>query len=188
MRSSRTRRPSSKANRAASYASAAPGSAIRRLRNSCQSDLCDIAITPRRHSHASAGAEGPGRLPASRLINCLGLSVARRWRYHRARSNVVREVPSTTAMEVTQVVDDDLRSRTWPTHLRWSGVEPPRGIEPRTCSLRGGRTTPTTASTRDNSCSSHTFGCTSGTVRPDFAPRLIPRQSDGGFSEVAVCA
>ena len=54
-------------------------------------------------------------------------------------------------------------------------VEPPKGIEPLTCSLRGGRTTPTTASTCDNSCSSHTFGCTSGTVRPEFAPRLIPR-------------
>ena len=37
-------------------------------------------------------------------------------------------------------------------------MEPPRGIEPRTCSLRGGRTTPTTASTSGNSCSSHTFG------------------------------
>jgi hypothetical protein len=55
--------------------------------------------------------------------------------------------------------------------------EPPRGIEPRTCSLRGGRTTPTMASTSDNSCTSHTFRCTSGTVRPEFAPRLIPRRT-----------
>jgi hypothetical protein len=50
------------------------------------------------------------------------------------------------------------------------------GNRTRTCSLRG-RTTPTTASTCDNSCSSHTFGCNSGTVRPEFAPRLIPRRA-----------
>jgi hypothetical protein len=56
-------------------------------------------------------------------------------------------------------------------------VEPPVGIEPTTCSLRGGRTTPTTASTSDNSCSAHTFECNSGTVRPEFAPRLIPRSA-----------
>jgi hypothetical protein len=55
--------------------------------------------------------------------------------------------------------------------------EPPRGIEPRTCSLRRGQTPPTMASTSDNSYRSHTFGCTSGTVRPDFAPRLIPRRA-----------
>ena len=47
---------------------------------------------------------------------------------------------------------------------------------PGTCSLRGDRTTPTTASASDNSYRSHTFGCTSGTVRPQFAPRLIPRR------------
>ena len=56
-------------------------------------------------------------------------------------------------------------------------VEPPVGIEPTTCSLRGGRTTPTTASTSDNSCRTHTFECNSGTVRPEFAPRLIPRSA-----------
>jgi predicted RNase H-like HicB family nuclease len=56
-------------------------------------------------------------------------------------------------------------------------VEPPRGIEPRTCSLRGGRTPPTTTSTRDNSCRSHTFGGNNGTGGPEFAPRLIPRRA-----------
>jgi hypothetical protein len=44
---------------------------------------------------------------------------------------------------------------------RLEPVEPPRGIEPRTCSLRGGRTTTTTVSTSDNSCSPHTFRCLS---------------------------
>ena len=32
-------------------------------------------------------------------------------------------------------------------------------------------------STRDNICRSHTFGCSSGTVGPEFAPRLIPRRT-----------
>jgi hypothetical protein len=64
-----------------------------------------------------------------------------------------------------------------PSTPQWMGLtcEPPRGIEPRTCSLRGDRTPPPMASTSDNSCRSHTFECTSGTVRHGFAPRLIPR-------------
>ena len=37
-------------------------------------------------------------------------------------------------------------------------MEPPRGTEPRLCSLRGGRTPPPMASTSDNSCGTHTFG------------------------------
>ena len=40
------------------------------------------------------------------------------------------------------------------------------------------RTTATTASTSDNNCRSHIFGFTSGTVRPGFAPRLIPRSAN----------
>jgi hypothetical protein len=56
-------------------------------------------------------------------------------------------------------------------------VEPPRGIEPRTCSLRGDRTPPTTAATSNNTCSVDTSGCTSGIIRREFAPRLIPRHA-----------
>lgn len=48
---------------------------------------------------------------------------------------------------------------------------------PRTCSLQEAVPRLIWAPTSDNSCTFHTFGCTSGTVGPEFAPRLIPRRS-----------
>ncbi len=36
-----------------------------------------------------------------------------------------------------------------------------------------------------NSCRSHTYGCISGTVRPEFAPRLIPRRAGRAMPDSA---
>ena len=54
-------------------------------------------------------------------------------------------------------------------------MEPPRGIEPRTCSLRGGRIPPITASTSGGSCKSQTYRRPLQHRSTDFALCLIPR-------------